>query len=109
MQCGAGLEALHRAGGLAFFVGTQQIGGVVAQQICNNTDSALFVLWDPQLPRSQNGLFALCHRGAQVGDLQKLPGIVQAQLIAYFKGIIPAGSGDLSLTQELLIISGRCL
>ena len=109
VQRRTGIEALLCTLRLAFFVCAQQIGGIIAQQICRNTGRALDVRRYAHCTRGKDGLFAhLCFR-AQVEHRNQLPGIVQAQLVAHFKAVVPAGGRKLALPDKLLVIGSKRL
>ena len=109
MQFGTGLEAIRSALRLAFFVCAQQIRGVIAQKVGCNAGGTLFMRRYAHGTRGKDCFFAHLCFCAQVEHGNKLPGIVQAQLITYLKAVIPAGGRKLALPDKLLVIGSKCL
>ena len=109
VQGGAGLEALNRSFRFAFFVGTQQIGGVVAQEVGRNAGRALYMGGNGEFEGSQYLLFAFLHERTHVLCAQQPSGVVHHQIKAHAKGVIPAGGGDVTSFQKLLVIRGERL
>ena len=109
VQRRTGIEALLCTLRLAFFVCAQQIGGIIAQQVCRNTGRALDVRRYAHCTRGKDGLFAHGLFGEKGNDPNQLPGIVQTQLVAHLKAVVPAGGRKLALPDKLLVIGGKCL
>ena len=109
MQFGTGLEAIRRALRLAFFVCAQQIGRVVAQKVGGKAGGTLFMRRYAHCTRGKDGLFAHGLFGEKGNDPKQLPGIVQPQLVAHLKAVVPAGGRKLALPDKLLVIGGKCL
>ena len=109
MQFGTGLEAIRRALRLAFFVCAQQIGRVIAQKVGCDAGGTLDVRRYAHCTRGKDCLFAHLRFCAQVEHGNQLPGVIQPQLIAHLKAVIPAGGRKLALSDKLLVIGGKCL
>ena len=54
-------------------------------------------------------LFAHGLFGEKGNDPEQLSGVIQPQLIAHLKAVIPAGGRKLTLPDKLLVIGSKCL
>ena len=59
--------------------------------------------------RGKDYLFAHGLFGEKGNDPKQLPGVIQPQLIAHLKAVVPAGGRKLALPDKLLIIGSKCL
>ena len=59
--------------------------------------------------RGKDCLFAYGLFGEKGDNAEQLPGIVQPQLIAHLKAVVPAGGRKLALPDKLLVIGSKRL
>ena len=87
----------------SFAVGSQQVGGRIAQKVSGHAGGTLHRLGDQQLLGNQSGLFAPGYLLLQVEQSQQGAVLPQFQRPGHFCHR-PAGAGDFALGQQVLII-----
>ena len=101
-------ETVSAALGLTFLVDTEQIGGVVPQEIRGDTYRALHSRRQRHRLRLLDGFLFLRHILHCGNDLRQSAVFIQIQCEANLRRG-PAGSVDLSLCKQILIIPRQCL
>ena len=109
VQRSAGGKALFGTLRLALFIGAKQIGGVVTKKICSNSGGALYVRRDARRACREHSFFAALYAFPAVDHIDQRTVCVDFQLIAYGECVCPAGSGELALMEQRLVIGGQCL
>ena len=108
MQCGGRREALPAPLGLSLLIHAEEIGGVIPEEVRRNAHRALDSCRKLHFLRPQNGFLSGFHRLQDRNDLRQCAVSVQTQGKADPRGG-PAGGGDISPPQQILIVPGQGL